>query len=246
MRLIPSIDLRGGHCVRLRQGDFDAETRYALEPLQLLRRYRELGAAWLHIVDLDGARDGRQANLDMIARLAHERGISLQVGGGVRTREAAAALLSLGIARVVIGSAAVERPDEVARWFDDFGAERICLAFDAKHDAAGTPMLRTRGWQHDGACSLWNALDRYAAAGPRHVLCTDIERDGALGGANVDLYRIAVRRYPTLCWQASGGIAGMDDLRSLEAAGVAAAVSGTALLEDRLPLEELQPFLRAA
>ena len=91
--------------------------------------------------------------------------------------------------------------------FNELGVERICLAFDVKHDAAGTPMLRTRGWRQDAGCSLWDAVDRYTSAGLRHVLCTDIERDGALGGANVELYRAAVRRYPALQWQASGGIA---------------------------------------
>jgi phosphoribosylformimino-5-aminoimidazole carboxamide ribotide isomerase len=245
MRLIPSIDLRGGHCVRLRHGNFDAETRYAQDPVQLLRQYRSWGAPWLHVVDLDGARDGLPANQDTIARLAGETGMSLQVGGGVRTRDAVVTLLSLGAARVVIGSAAVEASDEVARWLQEFGAERIVLALDVKHDERGTPMLRTRAWRQDAALSLWQAVDRYARAGLLHVLCTDIDRDGALGGANVELYRIAVRRYPLLHWQASGGIAGVDDLRALEAAGAAAAISGTALLEDRMSLEELQPFLRA-
>jgi phosphoribosylformimino-5-aminoimidazole carboxamide ribotide isomerase len=246
MRLIPSIDLRGGHCVRLRHGNFDAETRYAQDPLQLLRQYRTWGSHWLHVVDLDGARDGLQANRDTIARLAAESGVSLQVGGGVRTRDAVVTLLSLGAARLVIGSAAVESPDDVARWLNEFGAERIALALDVKYDVHGTPMLRTRGWREDAALSLWDAVDRYSNAGLRHVLCTDIDRDGALGGANVELYRIAARRYPALQWQASGGIACIDDLRALETAGAAAAISGTALLENRMPLEDLQPFLRAA
>jgi phosphoribosylformimino-5-aminoimidazole carboxamide ribotide isomerase len=246
MLLLPAIDLRGGLCVRLRQGDFAAETRYAHDPLQLLQRYRRLGAPWLHVVDLDGARDGVPANRATIARLAAESGIALQVGGGVRTREILAELLTLGVQRVVVGSAAVEAPDEVAAWFDEFGAERICLAFDVRHDARGTPMLRTRGWQRDGECSLWEAVERYAGAGLRHVLCTDIERDGALSGPHLELYRLAAHRYPDLLWQASGGIAGIDDLHALAATGAAAAVSGTALLEDRLPVEDLQPFLRAA
>ena len=246
MLLMPAIDLRGGLCVRLRQGDFSAETRYPHNPVQLLQRYRTLGAPWLHLVDLDGARDGVRANQATIARLAAESGIALQVGGGVRTRQSVAELLALGVARVVVGSAAVETPDEVALWFDEFGTERICLAFDIRHDAGGTPMLRTRGWQRDGDCSLWAGVERYAGAGLRHVLCTDIERDGALSGPHVELYRSAAHRYPDLLWQASGGIAGIGDLHALAAAGAAAAISGTALLEDRLPLEELQPFLRAA
>jgi phosphoribosylformimino-5-aminoimidazole carboxamide ribotide isomerase len=232
--------------VRLRQGDFSAETRYPQSPLQLLQRYRELGAPWLHLVDLEGARDGARANHALIAALANEPDIALQVGGGVRTRAAAAELLALGVARVVIGSAAVEEPDEVSRWFHEFGPERICLALDVRHDASGTPMLRTRGWQASGHCSLWECVERYRGAGLVHVLCTDIERDGLRGGPNVLLYQGAVQRHPRLRWQASGGIASIADLHALAATGAAAAISGTALLEDRLPSGELQPFLRAA
>jgi phosphoribosylformimino-5-aminoimidazole carboxamide ribotide isomerase len=246
MLLIPAIDLRSGHCVRLRQGDFSAEVRYPHSPLQLLRRYRELGAPWLHLVDLDGARDGARANQALIAALAAEPGIALQVGGGVRTRAAAAELLAQGAARVVIGSAAVEQPEEVSRWFDEFGPERICLALDVRHDAGRTPMLRTRGWQASGHCSLWDCIERYRDAGLVHVLCTDIERDGLRGGPNLALYQAASQRHPRLRWQASGGVSSIDDLRALAATGAAAAISGTALLEDQLPIGELQPFLRAA
>jgi len=246
MLLIPAIDLRGGQCVRLRQGDFSAETRYPQSPLQLLQRYRELGAPWLHLVDLDGARAGVRANHALIAALAAEPGIALQVGGGVRTRAAVADLLALGVARVVIGSAAIETPAEVCSWFSEFGPERICLALDVCHDAAGTPMLRTRGWQASGHCSLWDCLERYLDVGLVHVLCTDIVRDGVRGGPNVLLYQGAVQRHPRVRWQASGGVASVADLHALAAAGAAAAISGTALLEGRLPSEELQPFLRAA
>jgi phosphoribosylformimino-5-aminoimidazole carboxamide ribotide isomerase len=250
MLLMPAIDLRGGHCVRLRQGDFSAETRYAQSPMQLLQRYRAFGAPWLHLVDLDGARAGARAstsvNRVLIAALVAETGIALQVGGGVRTRATAAELLALGVARVVIGSAAVEEPDEVSRWLDQFGPERICLALDVRLDAAGIPMLRTRGWQAIGQCSLWQCVERYLNAGLVHVLCTDIERDGVRGGPNVPLYQAALQRHPALRWQASGGITSVADLHALAATGVAAAISGTALLEDRLPIGELQPFLRAA
>ncbi|HVN99109.1 MAG TPA: 1-(5-phosphoribosyl)-5-[(5-phosphoribosylamino)methylideneamino] imidazole-4-carboxamide isomerase [Steroidobacteraceae bacterium] len=246
MQLIPAIDLRDGRCVRLRQGDFAAETRYPDDPLELLQRYRDLGARWLHVVDLDGARDGVRANQATIARLAAAGGIALQVGGGVRTRQAVDELLALGVGRVVVGSAAVEAPEDVAGWLAACGAERLCLAFDVRCDAGGTPMLRTRGWQRDGACSLWAGIERYAGTGLRHVLCTDIERDGALGGPHLGLYRTAAQRHPQLRWQASGGIATIDDLHALAATGAAAAISGTALLEGRLPPEALQPFLRAA
>jgi phosphoribosylformimino-5-aminoimidazole carboxamide ribotide isomerase len=243
MRLIPSIDLRGGRCVRLLKGDFDAETRYAAEPLALVRHYRELGARWLHIVDLDGARAGRLAHRDLIGAMAAEPGIRLQVGGGLRTRAVIDDLFALGVARAVVGSAALEQADEVAGWLGELGPERVCLAFDARLDPDGTPRLQARGWLEATRWSLWEAVARFAPAGLHHVLCTDIARDGALAGPNIALYAEAVRRCPTIQWQASGGVADVADLAALAAAGCAAAISGKALLENRLPPKELLPFL---
>jgi phosphoribosylformimino-5-aminoimidazole carboxamide ribotide isomerase len=243
MLLIPSIDLRGGRCVRLLRGDFAAETRYEHEPHELLQRYRQLGASWLHVVDLDGARDGALANRAVIAQLATQQAVKLQVGGGVRTAADVSGLIDHGVSRIVIGSAAVEEPDEVRRWLRQLGPERLCLAFDVRLDAASVPRLRTRGWREATSVSLWDAVAGFLAAGLRHVLCTDIERDGALTGPNLALYAEAVRRYPDVGWQASGGVASADDLRALAATGVGAAISGKALLEERIAREEMQPYL---
>jgi phosphoribosylformimino-5-aminoimidazole carboxamide ribotide isomerase len=243
MLLIPSIDLRGGRCVRLLRGDFAAETRYDLEPHALLQRYRALGASWLHVVDLDGARDGALANRTVIARLAAQQALSLQVGGGVREAADVAALFDHGVARVVVGSAAVEQPDEVRRWLRQLGPERVCLAFDVRLDAAGVPRLRTRGWREATSVSLWDAVAGFLGDDLRHVLCTDIDRDGALAGPNLALYAEAMRRYPGIAWQASGGIASAGDLSALAATRVAAAISGKALLEERIALGEMQPYL---
>jgi phosphoribosylformimino-5-aminoimidazole carboxamide ribotide isomerase len=247
MLLIPSIDLRAGQCVRLLRGDFERETRYELEPEALLHRYRALGASWLHVVDLDGARDGGGAasgvNRALIGQLARQSLLHLQVGGGVRSAAVIDELLRLGVARVVIGSAAVERPDEVSGWLDRYGSERLCLAFDVRLDEQGVPRLRTHGWRQQSARTLWEAIGAFAHRGLKHVLCTDIERDGALSGANVALYREAMGRFPTLQWQASGGIASGADLSALAAAGLPAAISGTALLQERIAFEELRPFL---
>src|SRR5258706_2297612 len=246
MLLIPSIDLRGGRCVRLLKGDFGTETGFAVEALELLQRYRALGAPWLYIVDLDGAGGGTLANGSTIAALAAQQGVALQIGGGVRTRAAAVELVRLDIDRIVVGSAAAESPVEVTEWLAEFGPERVTLAFDVRLDALGAPLIQVRGWRQATALSLWRGVDRFRAAGLRHVLCTDIERDGALAGPNIALYREAVARYPEIQWQASGGVATVADLHALAAAGVAAAISGRALLEQRLPLEGLQPFLRVA
>jgi phosphoribosylformimino-5-aminoimidazole carboxamide ribotide isomerase len=243
MQLIPSIDLRAGRCVRLVHGDFATETRYASEPSALVAKYRDLGADWVHIVDLDGARDGASGNRAIIAGLAAAGGINLQVGGGLRDAEAVQATLALGVARVVVGSAAVAEPELVRTWFAEFGTERLCLAFDVRLDAAGTPRVATHGWREQSTLSLWDAVAGFAAAGLRHVLCTDVNRDGTLGGPNVHLYREAVQRFPALRWQASGGVRDLTDLAALADSGVAAAISGKALLDDLIPPEELQAFL---
>jgi phosphoribosylformimino-5-aminoimidazole carboxamide ribotide isomerase len=240
--VIPAIDLRGGRCVRLYQGDFKLETPYPITPAALLRRYQGLGAAWAHVVDLDGAQDGVRLNAPLIESLARYSSVWLQVGGGVRNPSALEALLDAGVGRVVIGSVAVQRPQEVTAWLKCFGAERICLAFDVRMDK-GVPYVRTHGWTRATAISLWDALAAYPRGSVKHALCTDIEQDGTLRGPNLALYRAALERFPKISWQASGGIRNAADLASLAHLGVDAAVSGTALLEERISPEELRPFL---
>jgi phosphoribosylformimino-5-aminoimidazole carboxamide ribotide isomerase len=243
MELIPALDLRDGRCVRLYQGDFQRQTAYQAEPLALLQRYASLGARWIHIVDLDGARNGVRTNTNLITNLVRGSSLSVQVGGGVRTREDVAGLLAAGVARVVIGSVAVQRPADVMTWMRDFGPERVCLAFDVRTDEAPHPRVHTHGWTRPSALSLWDALESFASSHARHVLCTDIARDGTLQGPNLDLYQEAVARHPGIAWQASGGIRSGADLAALAAIPVAAAVSGKALLESRITEQELRPFL---
>ena len=246
MRLIPAIDLKDGHCVRLLQGDFDAETRYAVTPAALYDRYAALGADWLHVVDLDGARDGTPGHLPVVAALAQRGALQLQVGGGLRDRATVERTLAAGAARIVIGSLAVTDPDLVSQWLRKLGPERVVLAFDVRLDERGEPHVATHGWREQSRLALWDAVARYRRAGLRHVLCTDVARDGALSGPNCALYVDAVRRFPEIEWQASGGVRGAGDLWALRDGGVAAAVSGRALLEGQLPAEELRPFLPAA
>ncbi len=243
MLLMPAIVLRNGRCERLFQGDFGAEARYEHEPHELLARYRGLGASWLHVVDLDGAREGVLANRSVIVALASQRAVRLQVGGGVRSPAVIDDLLRNGVERVVIGRAAVERPEEVSGWIGRFGVDRICLAFDVRIEKDGHPYARTRGWTEATRVTLWDAVSRYPAGSVKHILCTGIQRDGALTGPNVDLYRAARQRFPDIAWQASGGVRDARDLQALAQCGVAAAVSGKALLEERITPEELRPFL---
>jgi phosphoribosylformimino-5-aminoimidazole carboxamide ribotide isomerase len=161
----------------------------------------------------------------------------------VRTREDVEGLFAAGVARVVIGSVAVQRPADVMMWMRDFGAERVCLAFDVRTDEAPHPRVHTHGWTQLSTLSLWDALEVFACTQVHHVLCTDIARDGTLQGPNLDLYREAVARHPGIAWQASGGIRSGADLAALARIRVAAAVSGKALLESRITEEELRPFL---
>ncbi len=243
MQLIPAIDLRDGHCVRLLHGDFGAETRYPTDAPTLLAKYRDLGAHWLHVVDLDGARSGLPDNRAMVLQLAAQKSVKLQVGGGLRNTAALTQMLDAGVRRVVVGSAALTQVEQVQAWLEQFGPDRITLAFDVSVDDGGAPRVMTHGWQRQSALSLWSAVDHYTASNLRHVLCTDIGRDGALSGPNLSLYDEAVRRYPQMQWQASGGIRNARDLHALAGTGAAAAISGKALLENLIPFEELQPFL---
>lgn len=246
MELVPSIDLRNGRVVRLRQGAFSAETRYQLTPRQLYARYAAAGALRVHVVDLDGARVGVAGNELILRSLAALKRLRIQAGGGVRKREDVERLLAAGVERVVVGSAAIESPDEVADWIAKFGGDHIVAALDIRLADDGTPRLVSHGWQKESARLLWDAVAGLARAGLKHVLCTDIARDGAMTGPSVGLYRECVARYPALAWQASGGVRDAKDLHALATAGVAAAISGRALIEDRIPQRELTPFLPAA
>jgi phosphoribosylformimino-5-aminoimidazole carboxamide ribotide isomerase len=243
MRLIPAIDLKAGHCVRLLHGDFANETRYAAEPMALLTNYRDLGADWLHVVDLDGAKDGSLGNRSIVVQLAAQKAVKLQVGGGLRNTAAVTQMLDLGVARVVIGSAAVTHVEEVRNWLEHFGPERMALAFDVRLDRSGMPRVATHGWQRQSELSLWSAVANFTDSQLKHVLCTDVDRDGALTGPNIALYREAAQRHPQIQWQASGGIRDARDLHALAAAGATAAISGKALLEELISVEDLQPFL---
>jgi len=245
MELIPAIDLRDGRCVRLLRGDFDRETRYELDPVELAVRYRDLGARWLHVVDLDGAKRGEPQNLPLVERMRSASGLKVQLGGGLRSR--AGLLRALSIAdRVVVGSLAATDPASVGSWLDELGGERLALALDVRIGADGAATIATHGWTKASAVTLADAVERYLAHGLRHVLCTDIDRDGALTGPNLELYTECVRRWPQVGFIASGGVRGARDLTALAAVGVAGAVSGKALLEGKLAPEEMKPFLPAA
>lgn len=246
MNVIPAIDLRGGQCVRLLQGDFARQTHYAQDPVELAHRYETMGFDTLHIVDLDGAQSGEQQNQEIIRRIVAASELAVQLGGGLRTDSKVDTWLGSGIARVVIGSLAVTEPVRVRGWLDVFGPERIVLALDVNVDASGVPRVATHGWQQSGEITLWQCIEDYRTAGIKHVLCTDISRDGAMTGPNLDLYAELIDRYPHICLQASGGVRNISDLNALREIGAQAAITGRALLDGKITAKEIAAFLPVA
>lgn len=232
MIVYPAMDLMGGRVVRLRQGRFEESTFYAAEPEEALCGFAEAGADWAHVVDLDGARAGSPVQHAQIARLTAAAPLQLQVGGGVRSREHVARLLDAGVARVVVGSVAVKSPELVGEWIGEFGAERITLSLDVRM-VDTRPLVAVSGWAEQSAATLWDVAARFPQA--RHLLLTDIGRDGMLEGPNFELLDEAVERHPNLAIQASGGVASLSDLERLRTDG---AIVGKALWEGRFALEE--------
>lgn len=234
--VIPAIDLRGGQVVRLRQGDYAQETQYAATPQELAKRYAHAGARWLHVVDLDGARAGDLTNLSVIEALVKAR-MQVQAGGGVRVEQDVRRLFDAGVSRVVVGSVAIRDPERVAEWLGTYGEERFTIALDTRH-RNGAWTLPSAGWTEDEARTLDELAPWYAVQGARHVLCTDIERDGMLAGFNLELYRHLGQVVPQLAVQASGGARSLDDIRAARAAGARGVILGRALLEGRFTLED--------
>jgi len=238
LHVIPAIDLLGGHCVRLLHGDFNKCKIYQRDPVTLANEYAAAGAGWLHVVDLAASRDGEDADIQPLLQLLGNTSQSVQTGGGVRNASDIHIRLDHGAERVVVGSISVTEPERFTAWLEKFGPDRLVAALDVRIDEAGIPWPRTHGWTQGANRSLWQLLDFYQTRGLRHLLCTDISRDGAMGGPNVDLYRDITLRYPGLALQASGGVSKLDDLKELSTTGADSAITGKALLEGCFTVSE--------
>jgi len=236
--IIPALDLIDGKVVRLYQGDYAQKTVYSDDPQSQFTIYNQQGADWLHLVDLDGAKDVTKRQLEVIASLIANTPAKIQIGGGVRTEQDVKDLLDAGAQRVVIGSTAVKEPEMVAGWMKKYGAEHIVLALDINIDAEGNKIVAVSGWQEDSGQSIESLLDIYLAVGLKHVLCTDISKDGTLTGSNVDLYKEMAAAYPQVAWQASGGIGSLEDIAAVARSGASGMIVGRALLEGKFTVEE--------
>ena len=246
MRVIPAIDLKGGQCVRLFQGDFEQVTVYSDDPVAVAGQYAELGTSDLHIVDLDGARSGNQDNRDIIARMAGATDFEIQLGGGIRDTETLETWFDSGVSRCVIGSLSITEPDVVKSWLVRYGGDRLVLALDVIIGDDAVPLVTTHGWTSSSTSTVFECIEDFSSAGLRHVLCTDVSRDGAMSGPNLDLYRQILRRFDDLQLQASGGVRNIDDLSQLRAEGLPAAITGRALLDGKITAAEVRSFQQSA
>lgn len=246
MEVIPAIDLLDNKVVRLFKGDFAHVTEYPEPPLAVAQGYNRAGIQSLHVVDLNGARSGTPAHLNVITEITSTVGMAVQVGGGIRRIEQARAIISAGAARVVVGSTAAREPDEVIGWLGELGPDAIIIGVDVALTAGSDPIVQTAGWTESSEQTLWSLMDRFIAAGATRFLCTDISRDGTLTGPNMALYRECSERYPSAKVIASGGISQASELPELAATGVASVVTGKALLDGRLTIAEIEKFLQDA
>lgn len=230
MEIIPAIDLKSGLCVRLYQGDYQKETVYSEDPVAVASRWAQDGATRLHIVDLDGALTGEQVNLEVIRAIATGVSIPLQVGGGIRTPKAAEKLLSLGVDRVVLGTAAVQDPGFVTQLCRDHGEDRVVIAIDARDGK-----IAVRGWTASTSLTAAELVRQMEDRGVGRFLYTDIARDGTLTQPNFDAVRELVNcsSHPLL---ASGGISALDHVVRLATMGLEGAILGTALYTGAITL----------
>lgn len=232
MQLYPAIDMKNGQCVRLRQGAFKDITIYSDAPEKVAAHWQEKGASFLHLVDLDGALAGYSVNEEVIRRIADTVSIPIEIGGGIRSKEAVERMLDLGVRRVIIGTKAAEHPEFLRDMVRTFGEEAIVAGVDAKDG-----MVAVEGWEKVSSLTASDLCLTMKEYGVRHIVYTDISRDGMLSGPNVEATR-KITEETGLDIIASGGVSCMEDLKCLHEAGIRGAIIGKALYENRIDLAE--------
>jgi len=230
MIILPAIDLIGGRCVRLRQGDYNQETVFDEDPVAVARRFEAAGAKWLHVVDLDGAREGEPKNLATIRAIVGAVRMSVEMGGGIRTTAAAQGLLDLGLARVILGTRAAREPEWLAEVATKFPG-RVALGLDARNGR-----VAVEGWREETARTASDLVASVAGLPLAAIIYTDIARDGMMSGPNVEATAVLAKAspFPVI---ASGGVTTVDDIRRLTKVGVAGAIIGRSLYEGKITLE---------
>ncbi|MCV3397102.1 1-(5-phosphoribosyl)-5-[(5-phosphoribosylamino)methylideneamino]imidazole-4-carboxamide isomerase [Campylobacter sp. RKI_CA19_01116] len=241
-QIIPALDLIDGKVVRLYKGDYAKKQEYSFDPLAKFQEYEAQGIAWLHLVDLSGAKDPSKRQLKLIENLASKIKVNLQVGGGIRTKDEVKALFDSGVKRVVIGSLAVKNKAFTQELLNEFGVENIVLALDSicvKDEF----FVAVDAWSKTSDEKLFELLNFYKNV--KHILCTDISKDGTMSGANITLYKALHEKFPHLQTQASGGVASLEDFKKLNGI-VSGIIVGKALLDKEFSIKEAKECLQNA
>ncbi|MFM8913875.1 MAG: 1-(5-phosphoribosyl)-5-[(5-phosphoribosylamino)methylideneamino]imidazole-4-carboxamide isomerase [Flammeovirgaceae bacterium] len=239
MRIIPAIDIIDGKCVRLTRGDYNQAKVYNDDPAKVAQQFQDANLEYLHLVDLDGAKEGKVVNWDVINDIQANTALNVDFGGGVKTDKEVQELLELGISQINVGSLAVKEPEKFTKWLKKFGAENFILSADVKGEN-----VAINGWLEETEFRLFDLVEKFEADGLEFLACTDIESDGTLRGPNFCLYKKLKNRFPNLKIIASGGVSSMQDLIELQHIKVFGAIVGKAIYEGRVKLEELSVFAK--
>lgn len=238
IELIPAIDIIGGRCVRLSQGDYERQTTYDAEPTDMVKRFADCGVKRVHVVDLDGAKAAQPENLPTLEKMAGIDGVNIEWGGGLKTETAVRQVFDAGAAYAIVGSVAAKQPDLFTTWLNAFGAERMVLGADVREGK-----VSVSGWQEDLNLGIEALIDTFQPHGLRQVICTDISRDGMLQGPSFDLYTQLQAAYPDIDFTVSGGISSMDDIRRLDSLNLRKVIIGKAIYEGRISLKEIETYI---
>lgn len=233
IQLIPAIDIIQGQCVRLSKGNYDTKRVYG-NPVEIAQQMEALGFRRLHLVDLDGAKEGHVVNLQVLRDICQKTNLIIDFGGGVKTEKDVELVLETGAKMITVGSMAVKSPSTLLKWIETYGAEHLILGADVRDGR-----ISINGWMEDSEILLDDFLQYYTEAGIKNVLCTDISRDGMLQGPSTPLYRKIMEAHPQCHLIASGGVSCIEDIIELDEAGIPAVVFGKAIYEGRIDLQEL-------
>ncbi len=236
--IIPAIDLIDGQCVRLTQGDFARKTVYSSDPVSMALQFQEAGLKRLHLVDLDGARTGKIANLETLEQIVKSTSLVVDFGGGIKTEEDLKQVLDAGAAMVNIGSMSYKEPETIIKWAEQYGVDKFILGADVINER-----IATNGWQNQTELHIDDYISSYQKHGISRICCTDISKDGMLGGAAVTLYKKLLNRFPGIHLIASGGVGAMEDITALEACGCKGVIVGKAIYEQKITLEQLKNYI---
>lgn len=236
IQVYPAIDMKGGKCVRLYQGDYDQETIYGDSPFEMAKKFANEEATWIHLVDLDGAKDGEKIHANEVIRIANELPVKVQIGGGIRSKEDVSYYLDNGVSRVIIGSLAISQPELVAELIEEYGGDRIVIGLDAKDG-----MVATHGWLETSGKSAVEVGQYFASKGAKHVIFTDIATDGTLQGPNLKANK-ELAEATGLSIIVSGGISSLEDIGAVaelaKISSVSGVITGKALYNNRFTLSD--------